>query len=76
MIDGNSSNDKPLAFHWRSMDESWIDGLHLPAASSKAYVRARASIVLEAMITARSESPFRKDLSGIRGLLIPQVGRP
>src|SRR5215207_10050139 len=55
MIDDDSPSDKPLDFHWRSMDESWIDELHLPAASSKAYVRARASIVLEAMITERSE---------------------
>jgi hypothetical protein len=55
MIDDDSPNDKPLAFHWRSMDESWIDELHLSAASSKAYVRARASIVLEARITARFE---------------------
>jgi hypothetical protein len=55
MIDDSSPNDKPLAFHWRSMDESWIDELHLPTASSKAYVRARASIVLKARITARFE---------------------
>jgi hypothetical protein len=55
MIDDNSPNDKPLAFHWRSMDEGWIDALALPPAPSKAYAQARASIVLEALITERVE---------------------
>jgi hypothetical protein len=54
MIDDGSSTDKPLAFHWRAMDEGWIDALALPAAQSRAYEQARASILLEAMITARS----------------------
>jgi hypothetical protein len=55
MIDGSSSNDKPLAFHWHAIDEGWIDVLGLSPAPSKAYAQARASIVLEALITERSE---------------------
>ena len=53
MIDDNWSNDKPLAFHWRAIDEGWIDALHLPPAPSNAYAQARASIVPEALITER-----------------------
>jgi hypothetical protein len=37
------------------MNEGWIDALALPPAPSKAYSQARASIVLEALITERSE---------------------
>jgi hypothetical protein len=55
MIDGSSSNDEPLAFHWHAIDEGWIDVLGLPPALSKAYAQARASIVLEALITERLE---------------------
>src|SRR5215217_2991659 len=54
MIDDGSSIDKPLAFHWRALDEGWIDALALPKARSRAYEQARASILLETMITARS----------------------
>src|SRR4051794_14740539 len=54
MIDDGSSIDKPLAFHWRAMDKGWIDALALPKAQSRAYEQARASILLETMINARS----------------------
>ena len=36
------------------MDEGWIDALALPKAQSRAYEQARASILLETMINARS----------------------
>src|SRR3954447_22378012 len=53
MIEDSHHGDKPLAFHWRALDERWINALDLPPARNRAYARARASIVLEALITAR-----------------------
>src|SRR3954465_4151536 len=53
MIEDSHYGDKPLVFHWRALDEGWINALDLPPARNRAYVRARASIVLEALIPAR-----------------------
>ncbi len=47
--------DKPLSFHWKPLDPTWIDSLSLPAARSKKEADARASVLTEALVVARAE---------------------
>lgn len=53
---GESFNrDRPLSFHWKLLDSSWLDGLSLPVARSDKQSEARASILTEAVIVGRAE---------------------
>jgi hypothetical protein len=47
--------DKPLSFHWRAVDESWIDDLSLPKPRSRDYDSARRAIILDAALTGIAE---------------------
>ena len=51
---GNESKeparDRPLCFHWRAVDEDWITSLDLPAPRNRKHAKARASVLLEALI--------------------------
>ena len=47
--------DKPLSFHWKLLDPTWLDNLSLPAARSNKETAARASVLIEALIVARAE---------------------
>src|SRR4029077_2383686 len=51
---GNESKeparDRPLCFHWRAVDEDWIMSPHLPAHHNRKHAKARASVLLEALI--------------------------
>ncbi len=47
--------DRPLSFHWRCLDDRWLHGLNLPPTASAAAERARASILIEAVVTGRAE---------------------
>ncbi|MBM3571691.1 MAG: hypothetical protein FJX52_04905 [Alphaproteobacteria bacterium] len=49
------ARDRPLSFHWRSVDDDWIKRLDLPQPRSTDYGRARAAILTEAVIAARYE---------------------
>ena len=44
--------DKPLSFHWRSLDPAWTEFLNLPPVSSKGHERARNAIILDAALEA------------------------
>ncbi len=44
--------DKPLSFHWRSLDPAWTVFLDLPPALSKGHERARSAIILDAVLEA------------------------
>jgi hypothetical protein len=48
--------DKPLSFHWKPLDPTWIDSLSLPVARSKKEAAARASVLTEALVVARAET--------------------
>ncbi len=56
--DDSSNRDKPLAFHWKALDQAWLEPLDLSPATSKGQEQARASILLEAYILG-SEEPGR-----------------
>ncbi len=43
--------DKPLSFHWRAVDETWIDDLSLPRSRSRKHDAARRAIILDAALT-------------------------
>ncbi len=47
--------DKPLAFHWRAVDETWIDDLNLPKPRSKKHESARRAIAVDAALTGIAE---------------------
>jgi hypothetical protein len=46
-----NKRDKPLSFHWRAADESWIDVLGLPKARSSKHCAARQAIIVDAALT-------------------------
>ncbi len=48
--------DKPLLFHWRAADPSWIDDLGLPDARSRKRDAARSAILVDAALTGIAES--------------------
>jgi len=43
--------DKPLSFHWRAVDETWIDDLSLRRPRSRKHDAARRAIILDAALT-------------------------
>ncbi len=43
-----TERDKPLAFHWRAADPSWIDDLDLPESKSAKRDAARSAILVDA----------------------------
>ncbi|MCP4327257.1 MAG: hypothetical protein GY791_02310 [Alphaproteobacteria bacterium] len=47
--------DKPLSFHWRAVDETWIDDLDLPEPRSRNHDAARRAIILDAALTGIGE---------------------
>ena len=51
---GNESKeparDRPLCFHWKAVDQDWITSLDLPAPRNRKHAKARASVLLEALI--------------------------
>jgi len=48
-------HDKALGFHWKAKNEEWYDSLILPPAKTKSLERARASILLDAIVEAYGE---------------------
>ncbi len=47
--------DKPLSFHWRAADPSWIDDLDLPESRSAKRDAARSAILVDAALTGIAE---------------------
>ena len=43
--------DRPLCFHWKAVDIDWIKSLDLPLPRNFKHAEARASVLLEALIT-------------------------
>jgi len=54
-LDTYSNRDKPLSFHWKTLDDTWLDALGLPPARSDKERRARNAILTEAAIVGRAE---------------------
>jgi len=54
-LDTYSNRDKPLSFHWETLDDTWLDALGLPPARSDKEGRARNAILTEAVIVGRAE---------------------
>ncbi len=50
-----AERDKPLSFHWRAADPSWIDDLDLPDARSRKRDAARSAILVDAALTGIAE---------------------
>jgi hypothetical protein len=46
-----AGRDCPLSFHWQAVDDDWIVLLGLPPPRNRRYADARASVLLEALIT-------------------------
>ncbi len=47
--------DKPLSFHWRVIDETWIDDLSLPRSRSRKHDAARRAVIVDAALTGIAE---------------------
>ena len=47
--------DKPLSFHWRAVDETWIDNLGLPKPRSRKHDEARRAVIVDAALTGIAE---------------------
>ncbi len=47
--------DKPLSFHWRAVDETWIDDLGLPKPRSRKHDAARCAIIVDAALSGIAE---------------------
>ncbi len=47
--------DKPLSFHWRAVDETWIDDLSLPKPRSRKHDAARCAIIVDAALSGIAE---------------------
>ena len=45
-----TDRDRPLSFHWRALDDSWMHPLNLPPAYNHKHAQARASVLLEALL--------------------------
>ena len=45
-----TARDKPLSFHWRAADPSWIDDLNLPRPRSRNHDAARRAILVDAAL--------------------------
>jgi hypothetical protein len=43
--------DRPLCFHWKAVDIDWIRSLDLPLPRNFKHAEARASVLLEALLT-------------------------
>jgi len=54
-LDTYSNRDKPLSFHWKPLDDTWLDALGLPPARSNKERRARNAIITEAVTVGRAE---------------------
>jgi len=54
-LDTYSNRDKPLSFHWETLDDTWLDALGLPPARSDKERRARNAILTEAVTVGRAE---------------------
>jgi hypothetical protein len=51
----SDNRDKPLSFHWKALNQAWLERLDLPPAPSENYALVRASILLEAHLVGRAE---------------------
>ena len=50
-----TERDKPLSFHWRTVDEFWIDDLSLPKPRSRKHDAARSAIIVDAALSGIAE---------------------
>ena len=50
-----TERDKSLSFHWRAVDETWIDNLNLPTARSRKHELARSAIIVDAALSGIAE---------------------